>query len=146
MQFPLKMWFTVFLMIRVTGKLPERGVSGCPGTTLSPQIHFHGGNQDLYDGFIEVERYESGWLQNSLSILYRYAQPNRKYFCYKVEETKKHNDKWREPQATEFIIPVKVTAKTRNICKKYRYRALRKARLKIHAEQKIKKLNRVRPF
>ena len=140
------MWFTVFLMIRVTGKLPERGVSGCPGTTLSPQIHFHGGNQDLYDGFIVMERYESGCLQNSLSILYRYAQPNRIYFCYKVEETKQHNDKWREPQATEFIIPVKVTAKTRNICKKYRYRALRKARLKIHAEQKIKKLNRVRPF
>ena len=135
MQFPLKMWFTVFLMIRVTGKLPERGVSGCPGTTLSPQIHFHGGNQDLYNGFIVMERYESGWLQNSLSILYRYAQPNRKYFCYKVEETKQHNDKWREPQATEFIIPVKVTAKTRNICKKYRYRALRKARLKIHADK-----------
>ena len=129
------MWFTVFLMIRVTGKLPERGVSGCPGTTLSPQIHFHGGNQDLYDGFIVMERYESGCLQNSLSILYRYAQPNRKYFCYKVEETKQHNDKWREPQATEFIIPVKVTAKTRNICKKYRYRALRKARLKIHADK-----------
>ena len=122
-------------MIRVTGKLPERGVSGCPGTTLSPQIHFHGGNQDLYDGFIVMERYESGCLQNSLSILYRYAQPNGKYFCYKVEETKQHNDKWREPQATEFIIPVKVTAKTRNICKKYRYRALRKARLKIHADK-----------
>ena len=122
-------------MIRVTGKPPERGVSGCPGTTLSPQIHFHGGNQDLYDGFMVMERYESGCLQNSLSILYRYAQPNRKYFCYKVEETKQHNDKWREPQATEFIIPVKVTAKTRNICKKYRYRALRKARLKIHADK-----------
>ena len=50
-------------MIRVTGKLPERGVSGCSGTTLSPQIHFHGGNQDLYDGFIVMERYESGCLQ-----------------------------------------------------------------------------------
>ena len=122
-------------MIRVTGKLPERGVSGCSRTTLSPQIHFHGGNQDLYDGFIVMDRYESGCLQNSLSILYRYAQPNGKYFCYKVEETKQHNDKWREPQATEFIIPVKVTAKTRNICKKYRYRALRKARLKIHDDK-----------
>ena len=80
-------------------------------------------------------RYESGCLQNSLSILCRYAQPNRKYFCHKCEVTKPHNDKWREPQAIKFIIPVKVTAKTRNICKKYRYRALRKARLKIHADK-----------
>ena len=59
-------------------------------------------------------RYESACLQKSLSILYHYAQPNRKYFCYKCEETKQHNDKWREPQAIDFIIPVKVTAKTRN--------------------------------
>ena len=129
------MWFTVFLMIRVTGKLPERGVSGCSGTTLSPQILFHGGNQDLYDGFIVMERYESGCPQNSRSILYRYARPNRKYFCYKCDETKQHNDKWRELQAINFILPVKVTAKTRNICKKYRYRALRKARLKIHDDK-----------
>ena len=129
------MWFTVFLMIRVTGKLPERGVSGCSGTTLSPQILFHGGNQDLYDGFRVMERYESGCPQNSRSILYRYAQPNRKYFCYKCDETKQSNDKWRELQAINFILPVKVTAKTRNRCKKYRYRALRKARLKIHDDK-----------
>lgn len=80
-------------------------------------------------------RYESACPQKSLSILYHYAPPNRKYFCYKCEETKQHNDKWREPQAIEFIIPVKVTAKTRNICKKYGNRALRKARLKMHADK-----------
>ena len=35
------------------------------------------------------------------------------------EDTKKHNDKWSEPPATEFIIQVIVTAKARNICKMY---------------------------
>ena len=79
-----------------------------------------------------MRRYESACLQKSLSILYPYVQPNRKYFFDKCEETKQHR---REPQVIEFIVPVKVTAKTRNICKKYRYRALRKARLKIHADK-----------
>ena len=50
------------------------------------------------------------------SILYRYAQPNRKYFCYKYKETKQQTEKWREPPAIELITPVIVTAKTRNIC------------------------------
>ena len=40
---------------------------------------------------------------NSLSILfYRYTQPNRKYFCYKYEQTKQHKFAWREPPATKF--------------------------------------------
>ena len=49
--------------------------------------------------------------RDKISILYRYAQPNRKYFCFKYEERKQHNDKWRELPATEFIIPMIVTAK-----------------------------------
>ena len=48
-------------------------------------------------------------------ILYLYAQPNRKYFCYKYKETNQQTDKWREPPAIEFITSVIVTAKTRNI-------------------------------
>ena len=67
------------------------------------------------------------------SILYRNAQPNRKYFCYKYKETKQQTEKWREPPAIELITPVIVTAKTRNICMlKYRYRGLRKARARKH--------------
>ena len=37
------------------------------------------------------------------SILYRYAQPNRKYSCYKYKETKQQTGKWREPPAIELI-------------------------------------------
>ena len=50
----------------------------------------------------------------------------------KRQNNTKIHCKWREPPAIKFILPVIVTAKTTNICKKYRYRALRKARLKIH--------------
>ena len=46
------------------------------------------------------------------SILDRYPQPNRKYYCYKCEQTKQHNDTWREPPAVEFIIRIRITAKT----------------------------------
>ena len=30
---------------------------------------------------------------------------------YKYEETKQHNDDWREPPAIQFITPIRVTAK-----------------------------------
>lgn len=33
------------------------------------------------------------------------------YFCFKYEERKQHNDKWKEPPAIEFIIPMIVTEK-----------------------------------
>ena len=67
------------------------------------------------------------------SILYRYAQPSRKYFCHKYKETKQQTEKWREPPAIELITPVIVAAKTRNICMlKYRFRGLRKARSRKH--------------
>ena len=66
-------------------------------------------------------------------MLYRCAKPNRKYFCYKYKETKQQTEKRREPPAIQLITPVTVTAKTRNICMlKYRYRGLRKARLRKH--------------
>ena len=49
-----------------------------------------------------------------------------------MKRKKQHNDitlcKWREPPMIEFIIPVIVTPKTRNICEEYSYRAQRKAR------------------
>ena len=48
------------------------------------------------------------------SILYLYAQPNRKCFCYMYTETNQQTDKWRELPAIEFITPVIVKAKTRN--------------------------------
>ena len=45
------------------------------------------------------------------SIFHRYAQPNRKYFSRKYEQTKQHNDTWRYPPPMEFIIRIKVTTK-----------------------------------
>ena len=73
------------------------------------------------------------YMKDVRSILYRYAQPNRKYSCYKYKETKQQTEKRREPPAIELITPVIVTAKTRNISMlKYRYRGLRKARLRRH--------------
>ena len=63
------------------------------------------------EGMIEGARVYKG-----RSILYRNAQPNRKYSCYKYKETKQQTEKWRELPAIELITPVIVTAKTRNIC------------------------------
>ena len=55
--------------------------------------------------------YKNSKGRDKINILYRYAQPNRKYYLfYKYEERKQHSDKWREPPATEFI-PMIVTAK-----------------------------------
>ena len=40
-------------------------------------------------------------------MFHSYAQPNRKYMSVmKYEGTKQDNDKWREPPAIEFVIPV----------------------------------------
>ena len=44
------------------------------------------------------------------SILFRFAQPNRKYFCYKYKH-KQHNNWWKEPPVIEFIMRIKVTHK-----------------------------------
>ena len=55
----------------------------------------------------------------------------------KRQNNTKIHCKWREPLAIEFILPVIVTAKTTNICKKYRYRALRKARYIIQLYMQV---------
>ena len=82
------------------------------------------------------------------SILYRYAQPNRKYSCYKYKETKQQTEKRREPPAIELITPVIVTAKTKNICMlKIQIQRTKKGQIKEtsevltrYPEQKINKL------
>ena len=62
------------------------------------------------EGMIEGARVYKG-----RSIVYRYTQPNWKYFCCNYKEAKQQTEKWREPPAIELITPVIVTAKTRNI-------------------------------
>ena len=69
---------------------------------------------------------------NNISILYiTNAQSNRKYFCYKYEGTKQHNDVEGATSNRVYYTSDSYNKNKENM-RKYGYRALRKARLKMH--------------